>query len=175
VQAFLMIANFGKSTRDLYVTMREENASDVLASRRVAVKPGERVPMPLEFTPTPGDYRKGLIFEISPPDAMPVDDVAYGKVPAGDKLPVHLAGASPWIERAIGADPQVELRPGSVADLATAGGAPDTFVVIDGACPPSPPGADLLVVHPPPGKCAGTLVGTGVDGPDITSWERADA
>ena len=41
VQAFLSIANFGKSVRDVYVTMREQNASDVLASRRVAIQPGE--------------------------------------------------------------------------------------------------------------------------------------
>ena len=33
VQAFLLVANFGARPRDLYVTMREENASDVLASR----------------------------------------------------------------------------------------------------------------------------------------------
>jgi hypothetical protein len=176
VQAFLVIANFGQKPRDLYVTMREENASDVLASRRVQVKPGERLPMPLEFRPTPGDYRKGLIFEISPHDAMPVDDVAYGKVPAGDKLPVYLAGASPWVERAIAADPQVDLRTGTVADL-TSGKASvdvDTFVVVDGACPPAPPGSDLLVVHPPAGKCFGTLVGSAVENPDLTSWDNAD-
>lgn len=175
VQAFLVVANFGQAPRDLYVTMREENASDVLASRRVLVKPGERLPIPLEFRPTPGDYRKGLIFEISPHDAMPVDDVAYGKVPAGDRLPVFLAGASPWTERALAADPQVELRTGTVADLEKGAGIDrDAFVVVDGACPENPPGGDLLLIHPPPGRCAGTVVGAAVEHPEITSWENAD-
>jgi hypothetical protein len=176
VQAFLVVANFGDKPRDLYVTMREENASDVLASRRVVVQPGERLPMPLEFRPTPGDYRKGLVFEISPHDAMPVDDVAYGRVPAGDRLPVFLAGASPWVERALAADGSVDLRTGTVAELTQGAGIDlDTFVVVDGACPASPPGGDLLVLHPPPGRCAGTLVGAGVEHPEITSWENGDA
>jgi hypothetical protein len=174
VQAFLMIANFGAKPRDLYVTMREENASDVLASRRVVVKPGERLPLPLEWSPSPGDYRKGLIFEISPHDAMPVDDVAYGKVPAGDKLPVYLAGASPWIERALTADPLVDLHTVTVAELSTRAVDLDALVVVDGACPAAPPGGDLLLVHPPPGRCFGALVGEAVEHPEITSWDHAD-
>jgi Aerotolerance regulator N-terminal/von Willebrand factor type A domain len=175
VQAFLVVENFGRSPRDLHVTMREENASDVLASRRVLVQPGERLPVPLEFRPTPGDYRKGLIFEISPRDAMPADDVAYARVPAGDKLPVYLAGTSPWIERALAADPQVELRVGTVAELVQDGTVSlETFVVVDGACPEGLPGGDLLVIHPPAGTCAGTVVGAPVEHPEITSWESGD-
>ena len=91
VQAFLVVANFGQPPRDLFVTMREDNASDVLASRRVLVQPGERLPVVLTFHPTRGDYDKGLVFDIAPHDAMPVDDVAYARVPAGEKLPVFLA------------------------------------------------------------------------------------
>jgi hypothetical protein len=175
LQAFLVIANFGRAPRDLYVTMREDNASDVLASRRVLVRPGERLPLPLSWSPTPGDYRKGLVFEIAPHDAMPGDDVAYGTVPAGDKLPVFLAGPSPWIERAVAADPLVDLRTGTVADLDRGAGIDrDAFVIVDGACPASPPGGDLLLVHPPPGRCAGALVGSPVEHPDLTSWEGTD-
>jgi hypothetical protein len=175
VQAFLVVANFGRAPRDLYVTMREENASDVLASRRVVVQPGERLPVPLEWQPSPGDYRQGLVFEISPHDAMPTDDVAYGRVPAGDKLPVFLAGASPWVGRALAADPRVDLHTGTVAELERGAGVDlDTFVVVDGACPGGAPGGDLLVVHPPPGPCAGTLVGAAVEHPEITSWENGD-
>lgn len=173
VQAFLITANFGRSAREVYVTMRQENASDVLASRRLSIAPGERAPVELKFNPSAGDYNKGLIFEISPHDAMPVDDVAYGRVPAGDKLPVYLAGASPWIERALTADPMVSLRTGSIADLATAGVSLDALVVVDGACPDAP-GGDLLIVHPPPGRCMGAVVGSIVEHPEITSWENGD-
>lgn len=180
VQAFLVLANFGQAPRDLYVTMRQENASDVLASRRVLVQPGERLPVVLTFHPTPGDYRKGLLFELSPRDALPVDDTAFGRVPAGDKLPAFLAsaapaGGSPWIERAIASDPQTTLTAGTLAELDAARVDLDTFVVIDGACPPSPPGGDLLIVNPPPGKCFGTVVGQALEHPIVTSWESSDA
>ena len=175
VQGFLVVANFGKSPRDVYVTMREQNASDVLASRRVLVQPGERLPVALTFHPSAGDYRKGLLFEISPHDAMPVDDVAYGKVPAGDKLPVYFAGTSPWIERALVSDPMVDLRMGALAALgADTWVGLDTLIVIEGACPANPPGGDLLLVNPPAGKCFGTMVGATVERPEITSWENGD-
>jgi len=176
VQAFLVLANFGLRARELYVTLREENASDVLASRRLVVQPGERVPVPLQFRPTPGDRGKGLIFEISPPDAMPVDDRAYAIVPAGDALPVYLAGASPWIERALAADPHVELHPGTLAELARPGAIErGALVVVDGACPEGLAGGDRLIVHPPAGPCLGTRVGAAVEHPSITSWETSDA
>lgn len=175
VQGFLLVANYGKAPRPLYVTMRLANSGDVLASRREVVQPGERRAVQLDFHPTPGDFRKGLVFEIAPHDALPSDDVAFALVPAGDKLPVYLAGASPWIERAIAADPMVDLKTGTVAQLLAARLSLDTFVVIDGACPASPPGGDLLIVHPPAGKCGSTLVGATVDRPELTSWETADA
>ncbi|WP_437992310.1 vWA domain-containing protein [Sorangium sp. So ce145] len=194
VQAFLVVANFGAQPRDVYVTMRQDNASDVLGSRRVLVKPSERLPVVLTFRPSPGDYRKGLVFELSPRDAMPLDDVAYGRVPAGDKLPVFLAsagkgqggdaqgaqpgepsGGSVWIERALASDPMTSVTSGALADLLGKPSLdPDTFVVIDGACPPDPPGGDLLIVNPPPGRCAGTLVGPTLERPTLTSWDTAD-
>ncbi|WP_437279493.1 VWA domain-containing protein [Sorangium sp. So ce375] len=194
VQAFLVVANFGAQPRDVYVTMRQDSASDVLGSRRVLVKPGERLPVVLTFHPSPGDYRKGLVFELSPRDAMPLDDVAYGRVPAGDKLPVFLAsagkrpgdeaqgaqpaapsGGSVWIERALTSDPMTSVTSGALADLLGKPGLdPDTFVVIEGACPPDPPGGDLLIVNPPPGRCAGTLVGQTLERPTLTSWDTAD-
>ncbi|XXX77937.1 VWA domain-containing protein [Sorangium sp. So ce134] len=194
VQAFLVVANFGAQPRDVYVTMRQDSALDVLGSRRVLVKPGERLPVVLTFRPSPGDYRKGLVFELSPPDAMPLDDVAYGRVPAGDKLPVFLAsggagradpgaggqpgaasGGSAWLERALASDPMTSVTSGALADLLGAPGLdPDTFVVIDGACPPDPPGGDLLIVNPPPGRCFGTLVGQALERPTLTSWDTAD-
>lgn len=181
VQAFLLVASFGKAQRELYVTMRQENASDVLASRKILVQPGERQPVVLTFTPAPGDYRKGLVFEISPRDALPVDDVAFGRVPAGDKLPVLLVSsdgnsASPWLERVLLADPMVSVTKANLASLATPTGVdPDAFILIDGACPQSPPGGDLLIVNPPPGRCMGTLVGSPLENPAITSWENGDA
>lgn len=181
VQAFLVVANFGSSARELYVTMREDNASDVLASRKILVGPGERQPVVLDFFPASGDYRRGLIFDIAPHDKMPVDDTAFARVPAGDKLPVVYAASdpakiSPWIERAIISDPATSLKTASLNDLAQPGGVEmDAFVVVEGACPTSVPGGDLLIVAPPAGPCFGTLVGRTLEHPQITSWETGDA
>jgi hypothetical protein len=175
VQGFLVVANFGKTPRELFVTMREEAASDVLASRRVLLAPGERQPVVLTFKPSPGDYGKGLVFDIAPHDAMPIDDEAYARVPAGDKLPVVLAGSGePWIERALASDPMVDLKTMSLAELATSTTPADAFVVVDGACPADAPGADLLIVHPPEGACFGASVGRVIEAPPITSWESGD-
>lgn len=177
VQAFLLIGNFGKAPRELFVTMRQHNASDVLASRKVVVEPGDKLPVVLTFNPAEGDRGTGLLFDISPHDAMPIDDVAFGRVPAGRKLPVYLASAdeeSPWLLRALAADPDVELHAGTLKELAEARVPRDAFVVIDGACPPNPPGADLLIVDPPAGDCFGTVVGAVAEQPLITSWEHGD-
>ncbi len=181
VQAFLVVANFGSAPRELYVTMREDNASDVLASRKILVGPGERLPVVLDFLPAAGDYRRGLIFDIAPHDKMEVDDMAYARVPAGDKLPVVYAApdpskTSPWIERAIISDPATTLKTVALSELTTPGTVEmDAFVVVEGACPSPIPGGDLLIVAPPSGPCYGTLVGRTIEHPTITSWESGDA
>jgi hypothetical protein len=178
VQAFLLVANYGKQPRELFVTMRQDNASDTLASRKVVVPAGDKLPVVLTFHPAKGDYGTGLLFDVSPHDAMAVDDVAYGRVPAGRKLPVIVAAPnepSPWVVRALVSDPDAEVRAGKIdAVLAADDVPPDAFVVIEGACPPAPPGGDLWIIDPPAGDCLGTLVGAEVEQPTITSWQHAD-
>lgn len=180
VQVFAVVANYGRSPRDLFVTLREENASDVLASRRVLVAPGERQPVVLTFNPTRGDYGRGLIAEIAPHDVLAVDDVAYARVPAGDRLPVYLASAggkpSPWLARAFSADATTLVHESTLAELLAAPAVPfDALVVVEGACATNAPGGDLLLVAPPEGACFGATVGPKVDSPALTSWDTADA
>jgi hypothetical protein len=179
VQAFAIVANYGAAPRELYVTMREDNASDVLASRKILVAPGERQPVVLAFHPSAGDYRRGLVVELAPHDAMPVDDVAYARVPAGEALPVYLASPddkpSAWMERALLADPRTEVHRGTTADLlGSARVPPDALVVVERACPDAIPGGDVLVVAPPAGTCLGTRVGRTLEHPLLTSWETGD-
>lgn len=179
LEAFVLLGAFGGAAREVFVTLREENASDVLASRRVLVRPGEPTPVILAFSPTPGDYGQGLRFELSPRDALPVDDVAFGRVPVGRHLPVHhlFAGGapSPWLARALAADPEVALStaPWSSASLAAVD--PEGLVVIEGACPARAPARDVLVVAPPEGPCLGQQVGAQLEAPTLTAWDRADA
>jgi hypothetical protein len=122
---------------------------------------------------------QGLVVEMSPHDAMAADDVAYGRVPAGSRMPVVLAAASepgsPWVERALRSDPLVELLKSPTADPDAAGIPAGALVVVDGACPARLSSTDVLVVNPPPGPCLGASVGSVVEAPSITSWSNADA
>jgi von Willebrand factor type A domain/Aerotolerance regulator N-terminal len=177
VQAFAMVQNYGQKPRSLYVTLSERNVTEPLASRRIDLAPGERVPVVLSFEPAPGDAGAGLVVELSPHDALVSDDRAYGRVPSGAKLQVVMAPAkgNAWVARALASDPNVELLGASVGGLANAGVAPDALIVVDGACPNNLPGADLLFLNPPPGPCATAIVGTSIDNPVVTSWAEVDS
>ncbi|HTJ81790.1 MAG TPA: VWA domain-containing protein [Polyangiaceae bacterium] len=182
VQAFLLLVSYGKTPREAYVTMRFDGSDDVLASRRMMLPPGEKVPVVLSFRPSEKDYGRGLVLDVSPHDAMAVDDVAYARVPSGDRLPVLLASpdkdkASGWLERALASDPGVSLSRIGSGDLAAKSASidPGALIVLDGACPAEVPGGDVLVVHPPEGECFGVKIGGAVEKPSITSWETGDA
>jgi hypothetical protein len=130
----------------------------------------------LDFEATASDAGMGLVVELSPHDALPVDDVAYGRVPPSRKLAAVMAPAhhSAWFERALLADPELELFGVPLAELATSGIHDDALVVVSGACPAELPGADFVIVNPPPGPCHGAVVGPPVKAPVVTSWERTD-
>ncbi|MBM4357844.1 MAG: BatA and WFA domain-containing protein [Deltaproteobacteria bacterium] len=176
VQAFLLIANQGAAPRDLFVTMKQRGASDTLASRKVVVAPGERLPVVMTWNPAEGDRGSGLVFELSPRDALAVDDVAYARIPPGRKLPVVLAAPtepSPWLERVLASDPDAEVQRGSLPG-ALANVPDDALVVLERACPPFVPGGDVWVVAPPSGACFGAKIGAKLERPQITSWDDAD-
>jgi len=177
VQAFAMVANYGTRPRDLFVTLRLSSSADPLASRRVLVQPGERQPVILTFHPSPGDRLKGMLVEINPRDALAADDVAYARVPPGQKQPVALASdkGSPWLERALSSDPLVDLWKGKPSDIAAARLGEGALLVFENTCPASPPPGDFLVVNPPEGTCLGVGVGAALKNPSITSWSHGDA
>jgi hypothetical protein len=177
VQVFAMVRNYATRPRDAYVTLSFEGKGDTVASRRVLVGPNDKAPVVLTFEPKADDHGKGLVVQLSPGDAMPGDDAAYGRVPAGMRMPVAIASNAPysWTTRALEADPDVDLQRISVGQLATVNIDPESFVVVEGACPASMPGDDLLVIDPPQGTCFGVEVGAPVDTPPITSWEAGDA
>lgn len=177
VQVFALLANYGARPRDLFVTLRLANVGEPLASRRLLLGPGERQPVVLTFRPSPGDRLKGLLVELAPRDALPADDVAYGRVPPGQRQPVALVSEheSPWLERALGSDPLVELWKGPPAALAGAKIGDGALYVYDGLCPGAAPAGDFLVVNPPTGACLGIPVGAPIKSPALTSWAHGDA
>lgn len=176
VQAFALVAHYGSTPRDVFVTLRQRNVSEPLASRKLTLAPGERAPVVLTFEPTPADRGSGLIVELSPEDALGLDDRAYARVPTGRKIPVVLSPAdkAPWVKRALLADPDVELAGAPIANLTPESVPEDALLVVVGACPASLPGGDLLIVDPPPGRCRTALIGKKLDRPAITSWTESD-
>jgi hypothetical protein len=176
VQVFAMVESFGSRAREAYLTLAVEGRTDPVASRRLLLQPGESSPVVLTFEPRAEDHGSGLVVELAPGDAEPVDDVAFGRVPAALRMPVVVASETgySWTTRAVEADPGVDLQRLSVAQLATANVDPDALVIVEGACPAYLPGRDALVVGPPAGACFGTSVGAPVEDPPITSWEAGD-
>lgn len=176
VEAFALVWHEGARARDVFVTLAQQNTSQPLASRRLRVEPGERVPLALGFDAAPNDAGTGLVLEISPGDALESDDRAYLRVPAGRKLPVVLSPkrASPWLRRAFESDGAVELFSAELDALSTETVPDEALVAIDGACPPRIPGADLLIVNPPPGKCRNVEVTKAVQRGPVTSWNETD-
>lgn len=177
VQIFAMLESFAERPREVFVTARLENTDYVLASRRLLVPPGERVPIELAFRSAPGDVGKGLIVDISPKDAFPNDDVAYARIPSGRRMPVVLVGdrPSPFVERALQSDPEIDLYRLSPSHLGGDTIPDDALVVTDGLCPPPhAEGLAFLVLAPKEGPCLGALVGKSQERPAITSWAAHD-
>lgn len=176
VQAFSLVANHGTRPRDLFLTLRLSGTTEPLASRRILLQPGERQPVVLTFRPAPGDRLKGMLLELSPHDAMAVDDVAYARVPPGQKQPVILLAnkESPWLERALLSDPMVDLWKGKPDELAKAQIADGALYVYNAWCPVAPPPGDFLIVNPPEGSCRDVTIGPAIKTPSLTSWSHGD-
>jgi hypothetical protein len=171
-----MLENYGASPRDAYVTVTIEGKTEPSASRRILAPPGEKTAVVLSFEPGPLDFGKGLVMQVSPHDALPLDDVAYGRVPRSRKMPVvHAALAYSWIARALDSDSDLDVQKLTPTQLGKVNVEPDALVIVEGTCPDNAPGLDLLVVHPPEGDCLGASVGKEVADPQITSWEQGDA
>jgi hypothetical protein len=176
VEVFAEVASFASAARDVFVTLKQRNSPTVLASRKLRLEPGQKAPVVLSFEATPTDAGTGLIVELSPHDALVVDDSAFGRVPPSRKLTAIAAPAhqSPWFERALLADPDLELLGVPLAELGSSGIADDALVVISGACPAELPGADFVILNPPAGACRNAIVGKALEAPVVTSWDRTD-
>jgi hypothetical protein len=176
VQVFAMVQSFGARPREAYVTLTIEGRTDPVASRRLLLEPGAKLPVVLTFEPQPLDHGLGLVVQLAPGDAEPVDDAAYGRVPGSLRMPVVVASDATysWTTRAIEADPNVDLQRLTVPQLASVNVDPEALVIVEGACPATIPGRDALILAPAAGACFGVGVGAPVDNPPLTSWETGD-
>jgi hypothetical protein len=176
VEVFAEVASFAKLPRDVFITLKQRNSPTVLASRKLRLEPRQKLPVVLGFEAAPSDAGTGLVVELSPHDALSIDDSAFGRVPPSRKLltitsPAH---QSPWFERALLADPDLELLGVPLAELGTSGIGDDALVVVTGACPAELPGGDYVILNPPAGACRDAVVGKALDAPVVTSWDRTD-
>jgi hypothetical protein len=91
-------------------------------------------------------------------------------------MPVTVASdaANSWTQRAVEADPDVDLQRIDLRQLASVNVDPEALVVVEGGCPSALPGRDVLIVGPPAGPCFGMDIGAEVEDPQVTSWESGD-
>ncbi|MBI2389806.1 MAG: VWA domain-containing protein [Deltaproteobacteria bacterium] len=186
VEVGVVLAAYGapQDGRTRFVTLRRIDRSTALDAQKVDVGQGGRASVTLGFSPAGdgSDELATLAVELSPVDALALDDFAQVVVPPPRKMPVLLAslgvGGATWIGKALAADPEVKLSKSTPDKMFTVGLEPWSFVVVADSCPQSAPGGgDVLVVNPPPGTCAGRAVGAAVTGaalPPITSWSPSD-
>lgn len=176
VHVFVSVKNFGRRVRNVYATLRQRNVQEPLASRQVQLQPGEEAPVVLSFEAVDADAGTGISVELSPNDALAVDDRAFALVPDPRRQTVILSPAdkTPWLRRALLADPDVELL-GIAADaLETARVPPGALIVYAGRCPERTPKSGYLIIDPPAGECLGDVIQPAPEGHQITQWNDAD-
>jgi hypothetical protein len=186
VEVGVVLAALGEPAegRARFVTLRRIDRPTALDAQKVEIGKDGRAAITLGFAPAVdgSDELATLVVELSPNDALALDDSAQVVVPPSRKMPVLLAsfgvGGSTWIGKALAADPDVKLAKTTPDKMFQVGVEPWSLVVIADACPKSAPGGgDVLIVNPPAGECAGRTVGQAVEGsalPRITSWSPSD-
>lgn len=186
VEVGAVLAAYGAPAdgRARFVTLRRIDRATALDAQKVEVGPSGRAAVTLGFSPAAdgSDELATLVVELSPNDALSLDDGAQVVVPPPRKMPVVLGsfgvGGSSWIGKALAADPEVKLQRTTPDKLFQLGVEPWSLIIVADSCPTSAPGGgDVLVVNPPPGPCAGRTIGAAVSGlalPPITSWSPSD-
>ncbi len=175
VEVLARVSFRGTAERSRHISLRQANTASPLDSRHLQLAPGEEASVVLSFEPAVSDTGAALIVELSPHDALDVDDSVFVRIPDPERLAAVVIppGASPWLERAIAADGGVDLYGLSGPKELTAA-PPDAIVFSVDACPRFRVAGDLVVVNPPAGSCLGVQVGAEVENPPITSWDEDD-
>ena len=112
VDALVVVQSYAERAGERFVSLSRRGAPAPFASRRLTLRPRERATVTLSFDVTDADTGAGIVAELSPGDALLVDDAAFATVPPGPRLPVVVAAREedPWIVRALAADDGVEPR-----------------------------------------------------------------
>jgi hypothetical protein len=176
IDVLVRIKNFGTHQRRVSATLFQHHVVAKLSTRTQTLGPGEEVGVVLPFDGTDADRGTGLVVELSPGDAFAADDRAFALVPERRTQRVVLSpgGRSPWLRRALLADPEVELSTLRREELESSAGVPGALHVYAGWCPTAPPDGPLLVIAPPAGKCFNANIGAELLEPRITAFRESD-
>ncbi len=154
------------STRDATITVEalRGDASESLSVRRTRVAQGRStVSLPIELAP--GDAADLVRVRVeSARDALAVDDVAWAPVPPSTRVAVRLVtereGASPWVARALRADPGVALTTLTRSQWESQRARMfDGLTVFHGAAPAEPVPGEALAFDSAAQSAQGALLG----------------
>ncbi len=163
-QLFMAVTNFAPEAVEF--TLRIFLDRDEVRTERVALGGGVRRSFVVPFTHQGGGLLRA---HLDLADDLAADNVAYAVIPEPRRLRVLAAGpGSPFLEKALEADPTVEVTRKGLEAVAEGG---YDVVVLDREAPPSlPAGRYLLVNVVPPGI---PLQETGrVAEPPVVDWDR---
>lgn len=164
------------------ITLRAEllrgDAAVPVARRRLRVAEGRSaVTLPLDLAEDELADLVAVSLE-HPEDALDLDDVAWAPVPRGARIAVRLVrdGASPWITRALRADPAVTVEPLTAAQWRARTGRFDGLTVFHRAVPPEAvSGASLGFVGDAQGpRALGFALGPTLSRPAWTDVSETD-
>lgn len=157
---FVALERSGNTTAPTEVTLtatwlrpdRTESVAGVRALTLPAGRSTASLPVRLATRDTADLVRVTLTRDEPSRDALAADDAAYAPVPAPDVLDVRLVvtapGASPFVRRALAADPLVRVRELTPAQLTTDTPAGTTLTVFSGTAPERAPDGDSLAFGP---------------------------
>lgn len=182
-QVFSVLKSFFKEPKEVFVRLHVEGQKSSVDSRRVTLLPGEELPVTLSFEPRRQDERNVFWVEVESVreeelDVFSYDNLAYGVLPSEKKLQVVHVSNEPksWLMRALAVDESLMLQSLTPNDLKDVAIEPESLVFLEGYCPSSVPGQDVVVFAPPPGtSCFGVDASENVQNARITSWKQNDA
>lgn len=165
LQAFLGLTNFGSAPADFDLRLALDGRP--IRTERVRLGPAVRRAFVFPFAQGEGGL---LTAEIARDDDLAADNRAAAVIPPPRPIRVLLIGqGSPFLEKALAADRQVQVETGSVEALA----APvrQDVVILDGVPAPALPPGRYLLINTLPAGLPLELLGR-VQEPPILDWDR---
>ncbi|MBI2163689.1 MAG: VWA domain-containing protein [candidate division NC10 bacterium] len=164
-QAFLSVANYGSEAATFDLTLTLDGT--LLKAERVTLGPEVKRSLLIPFTHNGGGILRA---EINVEDDLRVDNRALAVLPPPRPLRALLiSGGNAFLEKALSADPQIQVEAGTLDSLAKA--AQYDVVILDSVPAKTVPAGRYLFINTLPEGIPLELLGR-VDEPPIIDWDR---